>query len=284
MSKIKYLVGFALLLVMVSLTISACRNVRIKEHQEWKAYFEKNDIQDACFEIYDNNKEIASYFNKARCAERMTPGAVFDIFNALTALSSNVALDEQFKLGITDSMTGMTDSLTLVQAFKQENSAYFEQLATLIDSQKMQFSLDTIQFGNRQMGGALGRFYKNGHLKITADEMVGFMKRVYHGELPAFDQRSIRLVQGMLLKETGTNEKLYYRYADIPQNDSTLHWLVGYMEHTEVLKNPKTGKDDYIPHPYFFAMNFTTAKSDKDWQPVSLQIVKDILKGSHTND
>lgn len=284
MSKNKSFVGFSLLLLMISLSISACRNVRIKEHQDWKAYFEKNGIPDGCFEMYDNNKEIAAYYNKARCAERMTPGAVFDIFNALASLSNNVALNEKFTLPVTDSNGGTADSLTLAQAFKQGNSAYFEQLASLTDSQKMQFCLDTIQFGNRQMGGKSGQFYKDGHLKVTADEMVGFMKRLYHGELPAFDQRSIRLVQGMMLQETDSNEKLYYRYADVPQNDSTLHWLVGYMEHTEILKNPKTGKDDYIPHPYFFAMNFTTAKSDKDWQPVSLQIVKDILKDSHTND
>lgn len=284
MTKLKSFAGFAILVAVVSLSMSACRNVRIKDHEEWKEYFQEEDIQDACFEMYDNNKEIALYLNKERCAKRMTPGAVFDIFNALTALSSNVALNEQFKLNVVDSVTGKPDSLTLIQAFKQENSSYFEQLAILTDSQKMQFSLDTIQFGNKLMGGAPGRFYKDGHLKITADEMVGFMKGLYHGELPAFDQRSIRLVQGMLLQETKPNEKLYYRYASLPQNDSTLHWLVGYMEHTEDLKNSETGKTDFIPHPYFFAMNFTTSNSNKDWQPVSLQILKEILKANHSND
>ncbi|HET8573042.1 MAG TPA: penicillin-binding transpeptidase domain-containing protein [Edaphocola sp.] len=284
MTTLKSFVGFAVLFVMIVVAMPACRDVRVKEHQEWKAYFQENDIQDACFEMYDNNKEIALYFNKKRCSERMTPGAVFDIFNALVALSSNVALDEQFKLRTWSNMKGAMDSLTLKQAFQEENGSYFEQLAILTDSQKMQFSLDTVQFGNMLMGGAPGQFYKDGRLKVTADEMVGFMKRLYHGELPAFDQRSIRLVQGMLLQETKPDEKLYYRYASLPQSDSTLHWLVGYMEHTEGLKNPKTGKTEYIPHPYFFAMNFTTPASAKDWKSVSLQILKDILKVSHAND
>lgn len=284
MVRLKYLVAFCLITAF-SVTQFSCRNVRIKDHPEWKQYFDAyQGIDSACFEMYDNNKEIALFFNKERCSKRMIPGGEFDIFSAMAALSSNVALNEQFKLAIKDSSKQTTDTLTLTEAFKQENNAYFSQLSQVVGSQKMKQYLDTVQYGNRKTGNDLTTFFNDGTLLVTPDEMVGFMKRLYHGELPSFDQRSIRLVRDMMLQESKPNLKRYYRYATIQTKDTTMHWLIGFVEHTEQLKNPTTKKMEAIPHPYFFAMNFTTKDTSKDWKEISIKILNDILKAEHVND
>lgn len=283
MNRLKYLIAPCLFALLVFSQLS-CRNVRIKDHNEWQQYFDAYPgIGEASFEMYDNNKEIALYLNKERCSERMIPGSTFDIFTALAALSANVALDEQFKLTIQDSSTNTNDTLSLAQAFKKPNKAYFRQLTQMLDTQRLQHYLDTTQFGNRIINNPPGDFFNNGSLLVTPDEMVGFMKRLYHGELPAFDQRSIRLVRDMMLQETRPNLKVYYRFATVRQQDTTMHWLVGLVEHTEQLKNPKTQKIENIPHPYFFAMTFTTKDNSEDWKATSIRILKEIMKANHVN-
>lgn len=260
----------------------SCRNVRIKNRSEWKQYFHAYPaIGDACFEMYDNNKEIAMYFNKKRCSERLTPGAEFDIFNAMAALSANVALDDQFKLAVKDS-TKTTDTLTLTQAFKQGNGPYFQQLAQVVGMKKMKHYLDTVQFGNKYVDST-GNYFDNGKLLVTPDEMVGFMKDFYHGELAAFDQRSIQLVQDLMLQEVQpyTHSRLFYRCATVPAGDSSMHWIVGFVEHKEYLRDPKTKKMEHIPHPYFFAMNFVAKNNTQDWKSISVTILKNILKADY---
>lgn len=283
MIRLKYLVAFCLLTAFAA-SQSSCRNVRIKDHPEWKQYFDAyQGIDSACFEMYDNNKEIALFFNKERCSKRMIPGAEFDIFTAMAALSSNVVFNEQFKLAIKDSSKPGQDTITLSQAFKQGSPDYFLQLAQVVGNKKMKQYLDTVQFGNMQFGNNQPDFYSNGTLLVTPDEMVGFIKRVYHGELNSFDQRSIRLVRDMMLQETKPNLKLYYRYATVQVKGTTMHWLTGFVEHTEQLKNPTTKKIETIPHPYFFAMNFTTKNNNQNWREVSVKILKDILEAEHVN-
>lgn len=282
MSRLKYLIPATFLLALF-LTQTSCWNVRIKDHKEWKQYFEKYPgMGDACFEMYDNNKEIAMYYNIKRCSKRLAPGAVFDIFSALTALSENVALDESFKLAVKDSANQQPDSLTLKQAFRQNNEAYFQKLVQVVGYKKMKHCLDTVQFGNKKIAQT-DNYYTDGTLLVTPDEMVGFMKDLYHGELKAFDQRSMRLVQDMMLQETKPAMKLYYRTATIPQGDSSTHWVVGIWEHSEALINSKTKILEHIPHPYFFAMNFKAANNQQDWNTISLQILKDIAKAEHIN-
>src|SRR5690606_18060082 len=82
--------------LLISLcAFASCNDIRIKENEEWKKYFDAKGVT-GCFEIYDNNKEIVTYYNKDRCAKRFSPGGTFDLFNALVALETDVAPDEQF--------------------------------------------------------------------------------------------------------------------------------------------------------------------------------------------
>lgn len=274
----------AIFLPVLLMFYFSCQSIRIKEHKEWGVYFEQKSIKDACFEMNDNNKDMVLYYNKDACSKRMIPGATFDIFTAMAALSTSVALNNQFQLEIKDTLNHTSQTLTMEEAFKNGNTAYFEQLASMVGLKQMQRDLDTNEFGNKLIGSDISHFFNNGTLLVTPDEMVGFMKLVYHGKVPAFDGRSIRIVQNLMIQETKPSETLYYRYAAIKGEDSTLHWLVGCMEHFEDLKSPKTGKMQHIPHPYFFAMNFSTPNSTlKDWKAISVDILREILKANHTN-
>lgn len=257
---------------------TSCSDVRIKEHPEWKKYFDEYQV-DGCFEVYDNNKEIAHYYNKERCATQLSPASTFKIFNSLVGLETGVAPDEQLVIKW-DSVKRWNEDwnkdLTMAQAFKVSALPYYQELARRIGMKNMQHYLDTVKYGNMKTGDSIDQFWLNNTLLISADEQVGFVKRLYHGELP-FSERSQRIVRGMMLQKQSNNYKLYYKTGWNNSNNSNLLWIVGFVEKSEELKHVETGKLEAIPHPYFFAMNFTTTDSTKDLKKIRFELLQKLL-------
>jgi beta-lactamase class D len=264
-------------LVVVAFATS-CSDVRIKEHPEWKKYFDEYHV-DGCFEVYDNNKEIAHFYNKERSAKQMSPASTFKIFNSLAGLETGVAPDEQLVIkwdGIKRWNEDWNKDLTMAEAFKVSALPYYQELARRIGEARMQHYLDTVKYGNMKIGSAVDSFWINNTLLISADEQVGFIKRLYHGELP-FSERSQRIVRGMMLQKESKNYKLYYKTGWNDSNNSNLLWVVGYVEKFEELKHVKTGKMESIPHPYFFAMNFTSTDTAQDLRKIRFELLQKLL-------
>lgn len=263
------------------LFLSACSGIRIKEHENWKKHFDAYGVE-GCFEIYDNNKEIAHYYNKERSAERFSPASTFKIFNSLIALETGEARDEQLIIpwdGVERPIASWNQDLSMKDAFTYSAVPYYQELARRMGRKTIQFYLDTVKYGNMNMAGEVDAFWLNDTLKISADEQVGLMKRLYHSQLP-FDERSQRIVKGMMLQETTDDYRLYYKTGMRPNADnSTLYWVVGFIEHYNPLKNVKTGTLEKIPHPYFFALNFTApAGTAQDWLSIRIELLRTLLK------
>jgi beta-lactamase class D len=274
--------NFLLLSGLLILTIAtSCSDIRIKEHPEWKSYFDKYKVE-GCFEVYDNNKEMAHYYNKERCAERMSPASTFKIFNSLVGLETAVAPDEQLVIkwdGVKRWNEDWNQDLTMQKAFKVSALPYYQELARRIGRERMQHYLDTVQYGNKTIGTAVDSFWINNQLRISADEQVGFIKRLYHTELP-FSERTQRIVRSMMLQKEATNYKLYYKTGWSTAGQKDLLWIVGYVEKIQVLKNVETGKMDHIPHPYFFALNFSTSDTTKDLLQLRMDLLQDLLNAN----
>ncbi|WP_118952477.1 class D beta-lactamase [Taibaiella helva] len=272
----KYLLRLSPLFLLFA---ASCTDVRIKEHPEWKSYFDAEKV-DGCFELYDNNKEIAHYYNRERCAQRFSPASTFKIFNSLVGLETAVAPDEQLVIkwdGIKRWNEDWNKDLTMAQAFKVSALPYYQELARRIGREKMQHYLDTVKYGNMEIGDSVDAFWINHRLRISADEQVGFIKRLYHTELP-FSERTQRIVRGMMLQKEAPNYKLYYK-TGWNNSGGNLLWIVGYVEKSEELKNVETGKLEQIPHPYFFALNFSTSAADtaRDLKAIRLQLLQQLL-------
>lgn len=272
----KYLLRLSPLFLLF---LASCSDVRIKEHPEWKSYFDAEKV-DGCFEVYDNNKETAHFYNKERCSQRFSPASTFKIFNSLVALETTVAPDEQLLIkwdGVKRSNEDWNKDLTMAQAFKVSALPYYQEIARRIGKERMQHYLDTVKYGNMEIGDSIDAFWVNDRLRITADEQVGFIKRLYHTELP-FNERAQRIVRGMMLQQEAPNYKLYYKTGWYVGTENLL-WVVGYVEKTEELKNVETGKLEQIPHPYFFALNFSAGAGDttRDLKALRTKLLKQLL-------
>jgi beta-lactamase class D len=262
---------------------SSCRETRIKDHKEWESNFSKYGIKDGCFIIRDHNHEIIKYYNKDRCIQRYTPASTFKICNSLIALETAVAFDDQLTIKW-DSVVRRPEwdkDLNMRAAFQASSLPFFQEVARRIGPARMQHYIDTMQYGNLKMAGKIDDFWINNSLQISADEQIGFLKRMYFYELP-MSERTQRIVKTMMLMEEKPEYKLYYKTGTHVDKDSTLYWVVGFVERIEHYKEHKNSmnKSAERNYPYFFALNFTQANADtsKNWFEARLQLVHDLLQ------
>jgi beta-lactamase class D len=274
----KILVGLFLSLVF----LMGCKRDNIKTQQQWGDIFKKHGIDSACFELADNSHDQVFLYNLDRCSRRFTPASTFKIFNSLVALETNIAPDENLIIkwdGITRSRNEWNKDMNMREAFKVSCLPYYQELARRIGAVEMQKWIDTIRYGNKRIGGEIDMFWLNDTLKITPDEQVGFMKKLYFDKLP-MSQRSQRIVRSLMLQEDSTNYRLYYK-TGTNFNDSlhkTLVWIVGFVERKETQKAVLTKKEETNYKPYFYAMNFETTDTTMNTMDVRKAILKEILK------
>jgi len=272
-----------ILLLVIVIGISACRDSRVHEKPEWEQFFTEQGIKNGCVMLRDNNHEAVYYYNKERCMQRFLPASTFKIFNSLVALETAVAPDESMVIKW-DSVPRMPEwdkDMDMREAFKVSCVPYYQEIARRIGADNMQHYLDTANFGNRNMGGKIDEFWLNDSLQISADEQVGLLKRLYFYELP-FAERTQRIVKSMMLQEETPGYKLYYKTGWGVRTQSNVMWIVGFAERIVHMKEDakSMNKSDLRQYPYFFAINFDAPVSDttKSWPAVRVEILKKVLK------
>jgi beta-lactamase class D len=154
----------------------------------------------------------------------------------------------------------------MIQAFHYSSVPWFQELARRIGKDTMQKWLDTLHYGalkGRAVVGKIDTFWLDNTVKITADEQLGLMKRLYFTQLP-FHRRSMDIVKHMMLQEDSSLYKLSYKtgWAHTEKGHS-LGWIVGWIEENN--------------HPYFFALQMESPDPKYDMTTVRLKLLKAIL-------
>lgn len=90
--------------------------------------------------------------------------------------------------------------------------------------------LERFGYGNQSMAGGLDRFWLEGGLRVSPDEQVRFIQRMYEGELEV-SERSIEILKSIMVLERGPDYTLSGKTgtADVTPTRE-LAWLVGYVE------------------------------------------------------
>ena len=145
--------------------LSSCAKTRIKEHDEWKQYFDKYGIKNAGFILRDNNHESIHYYNKERVTQRMLPASTFKVFISLVALETAVAPDDQLVIKW-DSVKRKPEwdkNMDMREALKTSSEPYFRELIRRIGPSKIQHYLDTVKYGNMTMAGSIDEVWEKRH-------------------------------------------------------------------------------------------------------------------------
>lgn len=278
-----------LFIALTALLFVSCRDKRVHDHEEWGDIFKQHGVENGCFIIRDHTHESINYYNKERCIRRFSPASTFKIFNSLVALEEGVAQDETFTLpwdSVVRAIPEWNHSMSMLEAFKVSNVPFYREVARRIGKPAMQHYLDTVQYGNMEIGGAVDTFWLDNSLQISADEQIGFLRKLYFNELP-FTERTQRIVRFMMEQVDSPGYKLYYKTGWAGRGDTAtggdVLWVVGFTERRVHIKEHKNSmnKADFRLYPYFFALNFTIPQnSSEGWAKKRTDLLMDLLKAA----
>jgi beta-lactamase class D len=218
------------------------------------------------FVLYDLNNDHYSRYNPERCAERFLPASTFKILNSLIGLETGVIPDEDYVIkwdGTQYENSAWNRDHTLKTAIQHSVVWYYQELARRVGTEKMQYHVDAVQYGNKDITGRIDSFWLDGALRISADEQVELLKRLYHDDLP-FSRRSMKIVKEILVLENTNTYRLIGKTGSGLVDTSYIGWFVGYVEEKDTV--------------YFFVTNIESSSSEADGVKAK-EITRDILQG-----
>ena len=263
---------YVLLAAIACFTSCSPNNVTIDNSIEKS--FEDNNVT-GTFGLFNNGTGQFTIYNLHRFKDSAyLPASTFKIVNALIGLETGKIRDEKMVIpwdGIVrtfapgDTAFSWNKDLTMKEAFKVSAVPYFQEVARRIGKDTMQFWLDSLGYASRYKKAkieTIDRFWLDNSVKVTADEQLGLVKKLYFDQLP-FQKRSMRVVKDVMVMENNSNYTMAYKTGwGFLENGNALGWIVGWIEENR--------------HPYFFALNLTGVPATKP--TISVTILKDILK------
>ena len=188
------------ILWILFLVTTSSLSQNVEERTDLKKYFDEYG-HEGCFVLYDLKNDSYLKYNSSRCAERFIPASTFKIFNSLIGLETGAVKDE-FEIFKWDSINRSYDSwnqdLDMVKAFKYSGVWYYQELARRIGEKKMQKYISSNHYGNEDISGGIDLFWLNGGIKISANEQIEMLKKLYHNKLE-FSQRSMDIVKRIMI-------------------------------------------------------------------------------------
>ncbi|MGC3979193.1 MAG: penicillin-binding transpeptidase domain-containing protein [Paludibacteraceae bacterium] len=261
----------ALFCITAGWGFSACNANNVTEDNHIKKYFDSTGLT-GCFGLFDNTQGQFTIYNMADFKDSARlPASTFKIVNSLIGLQTGAISNENMVIkwdGITRSNPDWNKDLSMKEAFKVSAVPYYQEVARRIGKDSMQRWLDTLGYGQRygkfKIGNNIDTFWLDNSVKITADEQLGLVKKLYFDQLPFFKSTQ-QVVRNVMLQEDNANYKLSYKtgWGYDPKGNG-VGWIVGWIEENR--------------HPYFFVLELVAPNHDYDLKQVRLAILKDILQ------
>ena len=149
-------------------------------------------------------------------------------------------------------------------AFKYSVVWYYQELARRVGGEKEKYWLDKVHYGNADTSGGIDRFWLFGGLRISPEQQIDFLTRLYKNQLP-FSRRSMDIVKKIMIAEETPDYVLRAKTGWSEQDSLSIGWYVGYVQ----------TKDN----AYFFATCLQSANPDNtDFGGARIQITRAILK------
>lgn len=201
-------------------------------------FFTGIDPGDATFVLYHPISDQTVRYNSVRAQQRFIPASTYKIPNSLIALETGVAKGAEYMIPWDDAVKpdegfwspAWSGNHTLRSAIRLSVYWYFQALAREIGAEQIQSYLDQFAYGNRDIGGGIDQFWLHGDLRISPNEQVIFLERMYNGTLGISD-RTTQIVKEILVLEEAENYRLSGKTgtADVTPTRE-LAWLVGFVE------------------------------------------------------
>lgn len=261
--KLSYWITLVLFLPIIY--FSSCSVNSAKIDNDLKKYFDSAKV-DGCFTMLDNVSGEVTVYNMKLDTQRFIPASTFKIVNSLIGLETGKISGPEMVIkwdGVKRWNADWNQDLTMEQAFKLSSVGYYQEVARRIGKDTMKQFIDSLKYGNMNIDGPVDSFWLNNKLKISPDEQLGLVKKLYFNQLP-FQRRSQEIVKAVMLQEDNTLYKLSYKTGwGFDEAENAIGWIVGWIEENK--------------HVYFFVTFVKSPDKNIDMRTVRMNITKGIL-------
>jgi beta-lactamase class D len=255
-----------LLITTFIILFNACSVNRANIDNTLKTYFEQNNV-DGCFTMFNNATGQVTVYNLKYDTTKFLPASTFKIVNSLIGLQTGAITNDTMMIkwdGINRNTETWNKDMGMTDAFKVSNVPYYQEVARRIGRDTIQRWIDSLGYGNKKIGTRVDSFWLDNSLKISPDEQLGLVKKLYFDQLP-FRKSAHDIVKIAMLQEDNTAYKLSYKTGwGFDENKNNIGWLVGWIEENN--------------HVYFFVTLVKGGTVPIDMKKVRLDITKGILK------
>ncbi|WP_446870187.1 class D beta-lactamase [Phormidesmis sp. 146-12] len=200
--------------------------------------------------IYDSKSDRVFQHNPQRNTTAFLPASTFKILNSLIALETGVISDELAILtwdGVSRKIPAWNRDLNMREAIKLSAIWFYQVLARRVGHDRMQQWVSKVGYGNQKIGNSddIDQFWLQGKLRITPQEQIQFLRRLYKNDLP-FSKRSLSIVKDIMIMEKTPDYTITGKTGWVGVADDVMPkigWYVGYLEKGE--------------NVYFFATNIS---------------------------
>lgn len=185
-----------------------------------------------CFAVMDAMTGHLTLSNARRCRIAHIPASTFKITNSMIALESGAVRDENEIIpygGGPQPIAAWEHDMSMREAIRVSNVPVFQELARRIGPAFYHAWLTRFDYGNRQIGADITRFWLDGPLRISAIEQVRFLSRLAREQLPA-SPRSQQIIRDILRIETQHERTLYAKTGFTRADGPSTAWWVGWVE------------------------------------------------------
>jgi len=253
-------------LFLASLTvISSCSVNKATINNDLKKYFDRAHA-DGCFSLLDNATGEITVYNMKLDTQRVLPASTFKIVSSLIGLETGKITDEKMVIkwdGVKRWNNEWNKDLTMEEAFKVSAVPYYQEVVRRIGRDTMQLWIDSLHYGNMNIRGPIDSFWLNNTLKISPDEQLGLVNKLYFDKLP-FEKRSQQIVRDVMLQENNPRYKLSYKTGwGFDEKNNAIGWITGWIEENR--------------HVYFFVTLVKSADKNINMPEARMNITKGIL-------
>jgi len=234
-------------LLIITILLSFFSEPTWREHREWKKYFAEAHVQGSML-LYDIQHNTYEVYNLNRVKKQYLPASTYKILNSLIALETGVVKDEHETIpwdSVTRIVPAWNHTQDMKEAFQNSTVWYYQEVARRIGHERMQHFVRLAHYGNQNIGGEIDQFWLRGNLRISSEEQIQFLVRLYRNELP-FSSRSTDIVKDIMINEQTDSYTLrakagWVGFGDDSAYTNGIGWWVGYVERNK--------------NAFFFALN-----------------------------
>jgi beta-lactamase class D len=220
------------LIILLSIGVVAlAQGSKVQVRDDLGRFFEEHHVQGS-FVLYDMKNNRWILFNEDQLKKPFTPASTFKICNSLIGLETGVIKDENFVItwdGVERSRPEWNKNHDLKSAFRNSTVWYYQELARRVGAVRMKHWLDLVGYGNADTSGGVDRFWLTGGLRITPEEQVLFLRRLYTGDLP-FSKRTMDIVRRIMIARDTDTYTLRAKTGWSGQDGMDIGWYVGYVQ------------------------------------------------------